>query len=349
MIVDVLDHKKWWASIPISASLAACAMCGYDHDWYCFAMILLGIISNGLTCLVVGSASVVLEGVKPADNAPPGDGMLVDDSSNHIVILKGAEEDVNGITKGRVYLEYLPRVWMKKRSPGLPREPSGATPDLEQAPEEKGRQNGALDFGALLLGMQSLLQLLLIPQGTLFGQLMFLSSFVISWVYNLYLSSLDKEKIQQELLFKTLNVDVGSMSRFELGTRTTAAVFATLVLRPPSPIKLLNCFLPNKTAVWNRWREHVGGYINAEGVGMELKPLESCNDAGFTEEEKSLLKQLLDDAKEAIRGYNEKFLKKSSDSVSPFGTLSQRHGSSERLLSPTRSPSTRGSAFNQPA
>ncbi|KAG2343630.1 hypothetical protein BDR05DRAFT_286273 [Suillus weaverae] len=97
--------------------------------------------------------------------------------------------------------------------------------------------------------MQSLLQLLLIPQGTLFGQIMFLSSFIISWVYNLYLSSLDKEKIQQQLLFKTPKV--GLMSGFELSTRPTAAVFATLVLRPHpesasafETVKFLKCSLP---------------------------------------------------------------------------------------------------------
>ncbi|KAG2033629.1 hypothetical protein BDR03DRAFT_967088, partial [Suillus americanus] len=78
--------------------------------------------------------------------------------------------------------------------------------------------------------MESLLQLLLILQGTLFGQIMFLSSTIISWVCNLYLSTLNKEKIQQQLLFKMLKV--GRMSRFELSTRPTATVFATLVLRP---------------------------------------------------------------------------------------------------------------------
>jgi len=55
----------------------------------------------------------------------------------------------------------------------------------------------------LLLGIQSLLQLLPIPQpGTLLDQILFLSSFIIFWAYNLYLSSLDKEKTQQKLLFE---------------------------------------------------------------------------------------------------------------------------------------------------
>jgi hypothetical protein len=110
LIVKVQDHHIWLAGIPISASLIACALCAYSRDWYCLAMIFLGIISNGLTCLVVGSASVVLKGVQPAAGTPPGDGMLVDDSSNHIVILKGEERDVNWVTKGKFRLEYLPSV-----------------------------------------------------------------------------------------------------------------------------------------------------------------------------------------------------------------------------------------------
>ncbi|KAG0702437.1 hypothetical protein DFH29DRAFT_502260 [Suillus ampliporus] len=305
-IVNVLNHKKWLAGIPISASLTACALCAYNHDWYCFAMILLGIMSNGVTCLVVGSASVVLKGVKPATGAPCGDGMLVDDRSSHIVILKGAEKDVNGVTKGSFCLEYLPRVWMKKRSPNDTLGSCSSTGQLESMstssdPENASQKEGTKnDEGApelkeyreiglcgILLGMQSLLQLLLIPQGTLFGQMMFLSSFIISWVYNLYLSSLDKEKVQQRLLFETLQVGDHDMSRFELGTRTTTAVFATLLLRPstrPGPasfdaVKLLKRFLPNETVVWNKWREHVGKHIetinwmDGQDVATEMESL----------------------------------------------------------------------------
>jgi hypothetical protein len=172
----------------------------------------------------------------------------------------------------------------------------------------------------LLLSIQSLLQLLLIPQGTSFGQIMFLFSLVISWIYNLYLSSFFKEKVQQDLLFRTLDVKPTSM--FELGRRTTAAVFAALVLQPPSPveptqqppsIKFLKVFLPNETMVWEKWREHVGEHIgtavnwtqdtNREKVEEHLESLKNCNFAGMREMEKSLLECLLHDAVDAFEGY----------------------------------------------
>ncbi|OAX34206.1 hypothetical protein K503DRAFT_699132, partial [Rhizopogon vinicolor AM-OR11-026] len=243
LIVKVRDHQIWLARIPMSASLIACILCAYNRDWYCLAMIFLGIIANGLTCLLIGSASLVLKGVQSAYDARPGDGILVDDSSNHIVILKGAERDVNWVTKGKFRLEYLPSVW----------------------------KHMEIGLCGLLLSIQSFLQLLLIPQGTTFGQIMFLSSFVISWAYNLYFSSLYREKIQQDLLLETLKVTF--TSKFKLGTRTIAAVFTTLVLRPhsstkpqppsqtePKPSstnKFLKYILPNETAMWDEWREHV--------------------------------------------------------------------------------------------
>jgi len=67
--------------IPIPESLVACALVMPRDDF-------LGIISSGLTCLVVGSASLSSEGVEPANDAPPGHGIQVDDSLNHMVVLE---------------------------------------------------------------------------------------------------------------------------------------------------------------------------------------------------------------------------------------------------------------------
>ncbi|OJA08059.1 hypothetical protein AZE42_12496 [Rhizopogon vesiculosus] len=291
LTVKLRDIHVRLASIPMSTSLIACALCAYNRDWYCLTMIFLGIISNGLTCLVMGSAPLVLERVQSAAGAPPGGRMLVDDSSNHIVILKGEERDIKWVTTGKFRLAYLPSVWMKK-SFGTSR--TGANSDSEKLVQGRGNElcgplfprpeeyrgieeHRGIGLCRLLLGIQSLLQLLLIPQGTTFGQIMFLSSFIISWAYNLYLLSIDSERIQQHLLVETLNVT--RTSKFKLGTRTTTAVFTTLVLRshssskpqppsqtepkPSSTNKFLKYFLPNETVMWDEWREHVGSHIEA--------------------------------------------------------------------------------------
>jgi hypothetical protein len=376
---EVQPHHAWAAIIPISASWVACALCAYSRDWYCLAMIYLGIMSNGLTCLIVGSASVILEGVNPAAEAPPGDGMLVDDSSNHIVILQGKEEDVNWITKGRFRLKYLPIVRTKKRHPET-EPPTGASmsADLEKGSNQQAEQStketpghakktpepeqyNKIGFCALLLGIQSLLQVLLIPQGTLFGQVMFLSSFVISWAYNLYLSSLDKEKVQQKLLFKTLGVE--PTSKFKLGTRTTAAVFTTLILRPlpqdkPQPycpIKFLKCFLPNETAVWDKWRQHVGEHIETTNwTGDKVASLEEPDTTGLSEKDRALLGELLKDARSACEAYYKYLKEQASENLSDNqgvggGSFQHRPSqSSDTLLGTMSSSRSRPSKRCQP-
>ncbi|KAG1735721.1 uncharacterized protein EDB91DRAFT_1337591 [Suillus paluster] len=122
---------------------------------------------------------------------------------------------------------------------------------------------------SLLLLVQLLGQVLLIPQGTFFGQIMFLSAFAASWAYNLYLSSMGKEYIQQMLLLEVLNLNEQHMRTHSLGTRTTAAVFACLILQPRSvgadqwkkagfePEVIIHKFIPNNTPVWSRWREKI--------------------------------------------------------------------------------------------
>ncbi|KAG6373822.1 hypothetical protein JVT61DRAFT_5967 [Boletus reticuloceps] len=78
-------------------------MCAMVADWFSCSMILLGIVSNGVACLVIGSGELSLDTVKkPAPGAPPGDGMLIGDDT--VIVVRGAEKDVNAITKGKFVL-----------------------------------------------------------------------------------------------------------------------------------------------------------------------------------------------------------------------------------------------------
>ncbi|KAG2362395.1 hypothetical protein BDR07DRAFT_1460919 [Suillus spraguei] len=256
---EILPHcdsklRMFAAVLTIAVSFTTCALCGWTYDWFCCSMILLGIISSGMSSFVIGSASLELQGVKPAPTAPPGDGMLMD--GDDIVLLLGKEENVATITRGKFTLNYQPWVrWKSSRkekrkhsvpSDGTESANSNHKKDLETGVENNPSDRGlnqeavpmkdeyaAIGLCSLLLIIQLLGQLLLIPQGTLFGQIMFLSSFAASWAYNLYLSSIDKENIQQELLLRILNLDEQHIKTYSLGTRTTAAVFACLMLQPP--------------------------------------------------------------------------------------------------------------------
>ncbi|KAG1751075.1 hypothetical protein EDB19DRAFT_1846049 [Suillus lakei] len=268
------------AILPIAVSFITCSLCGLTHDWFCFFMILLGIVSNGMSSLILGSACLRLQGVKPPPTAPPGDGMLMD--GDNIVLLLGKEEDIATITRGRFILEYAP--WDV-----MPLEPV---------------RNEYLPIGAcsLLLVIQLLAQLLLIPQGTLFGQMMFLTSFAFSWAYNLYLSSIDNEYIQEQLLLKALYLEKKHMRKYFFGTRTTAAVFACLMLQPRfKPESIICNFIPNETQVWATWREKV-----LEVMRTRIHNPETCHsllqisdeeEREFEQDDKILLAQLLGDAR----------------------------------------------------
>ncbi|KAG1873524.1 hypothetical protein DFJ58DRAFT_695676 [Suillus subalutaceus] len=276
------------AILPIGVSFITCALCGWAHDWFCFSMILLGIVLNGIFSVVIGSARLKLQGVNSAPTAPPGDGMLMD--GDDIVLLIGKERDVATITRGKFILEYDP--W----------------------PVEY--EYAAIGFCSLLFIIQFLCQLLLIPQGTLFGQIMFLSSLVASWAYNSYLSLIDNEYIQQQLILEGLHLEEHHMMTYSLGTRTTAAVFACLVLQPPVICaesewvdldfeleSVIRAFIPNDTQVWVTWRKKISEAMRQRNSNQDachgLLKMSSEEESYFEAGERKLLKNLLEDAKTA--------------------------------------------------
>ncbi|KAF8547133.1 hypothetical protein OG21DRAFT_959906 [Imleria badia] len=279
--------------IPITTSVVTCLMCALVFDWYSCSMILIGIISSGLASLVIGKGKLVITSVKnPAAGVPPGHGILM--GEDEVVVIKGEERDVNAITKGRYDL--------KTHS--------------KQGDLEKGavRSYHAIGLCSLLLLLQFLLQLLLVPQGMLFGQIMFLVSLGVSWGYSSYLSSLEKEKIQADILFETLGNP--EMLRFCAGTRTTMAVFVCLLVfhgvKRSSPeedrasrIKIICSCLANDTPAWGRWREKVVQQLLNIDDGSDSLPYlaEDEEDRALLESERKLLKVLLEDAGAAFRGY----------------------------------------------
>ncbi|KAI0670690.1 hypothetical protein C8Q78DRAFT_140787 [Trametes maxima] len=221
------------ACIPILASIAACASCAVLHDWYSFASILIGIIASGVSCYVIGMGVLTFSHPEAAPGAPRGDGVM-DSGGNELVVVRGEEKAVNSITRGCFSLEY-----------------------------DSKPQYHTIGASAMLLTLQFLAQLLLIPQGTLHGQILFLASLAFSWGYNSYLSSLDKASIQRTILIdqvlRIADKDAG-MKKYELGTRTQMVVFTLLALAPAKETalkKVLDDLLPNDTDVWNLWKAHV--------------------------------------------------------------------------------------------
>jgi hypothetical protein len=203
-------------------------------------------------------------------------------TQNGVIILKGKEKNVNAITKGKFSLQ------------------------LKGAPEYT-----AVGLCSLLLEVQFLLQLLLIPQGSLFGQIMFLTSVVASWAYNSFLASLDKGKLQRKLFFNTIGLHQKVMLGFEASTRTSMAAFACFVLcedlpRPLKgiePMKFLLEFLPNETPVWQKWRAQVVAQVEKEEDEKSIFQPGNVDMSGLTSNEQTLLATLLQDANDAYEGY----------------------------------------------
>ncbi|KAG1735712.1 uncharacterized protein EDB91DRAFT_1250338 [Suillus paluster] len=272
-------HHALLAAIPIVISLATSALSAASGDWLAFALILLGVMSSGTSCFVIGSARLEFASVKEAaPGTPLADGILL--TRNDVVIVRGAEKDINPITKGTFVLR------------------------MDGGPEFR-----RIGLCSLLLLAQFLLQLLFIPLATTFGQIMFISSLAASWAYNSFLSSLEQEKIQVDILWKALHDP--RMSKFGLKSRAAQAVFVCLVLsdgvQKPSvdfkPKKVLECFISNDTRVWNTWRDKVTKELenNDEEKSFKLSP----DDLRGFKDERVLLKSLLQDAQNAYRGYQE--------------------------------------------
>ena len=279
--------------IPITASVVTCLMCALFRDWIGFFMILIGIMSNGWACFVIGKGKLRITSVRePAPGAPPGHGILM--GEDEVMVIRGKERDVNAITKGRFDLKMD---WIHGN------EENGTVPNYH-----------GVGVCSLLLLLQFLLQLLLIPQGTLFGQVMFLVSIGVSRVYNSYLSSLEKEKILTDLLFETLGKPV--ILRFRAGTRTTMAVFVCLLVfhgvKRTSPeedkaarVRVLRSCLGNDSAVWGRWTDKVAQQLLNIGDESEIWPDLAVDekDRALVGPDRALLGVLLEDARVAFRGY----------------------------------------------
>jgi hypothetical protein len=265
------------ASIPILSSLATCILCGVYEDWYCFSMILLGIITNGLSCFVIGSAKLFFTHPKPAPSSPMGDGVMMD--GKEVVILLGVEGAVNSVTRGEFSLVF-------KDSPN----------------------HGSVGMCSLLLILQFVAQLLLIPQGSLFGQILFVASLGVSWAYNSYLSSSDREKIQRRTLREKILPDM-KLEKYKLGTWTTTVVFVLLVLRSSNPEKLLNRLCPNDTNTWKIWKKAVLEKVK----GNEPLSFDDDDYEGVDEGERPLLEMLYGDAETAYNGFREVVPGKSDD------------------------------------
>ncbi|KAF4576864.1 hypothetical protein EYR40_001113 [Pleurotus pulmonarius] len=297
------------ASIPMSMNIACCILCGLSAEWFAFGVILYGILCNGMACYLIGSAEIFLRHPQPSPYSPSGNGIL--DDRDHFVVCRGTEADINYIVKGKIVVKYS---------------------------NDEGYNK--IGLSAMSLTVQFIAQLFLIPLSGLFGQIMFLSTLAISWIYNAYISSIDKDQLQQRLLVKNLPLKQSTgkrVSKVEMPTRTSAVVFAMLSGLPYSELKvdssdryargILDSLLPKDTEVWEEWRALVlprvkklvesdikSRLITKSPAIPQPDPLEDLfdfklNEYGETDRDGSLLRDLLDDTQGAYESFYDMFLK----------------------------------------
>lgn len=261
------------ASLPIATSIGTCALCALFGDWCASLLILVGMIASGVSCLVLGSADFVFTHPEPAKGSPAGDGIL--GSDKEFVLLRGTEAAVNSVTRGTFSLRF----------------------------STEGHYN-LIRWCSYLSFIQCTTQLLLIPQASLFGQVMFIGSLGVSALYNALLSSLDKEKIHRKLLVDRV-LESPPLTKYTLGTRTTAVVFMLLILKLQDPTRLLNEYLPNDTKVWKAWKATILERLRHPDDPSFAFESQAGDLDGFTPQEKDLLGLLYDDARAAYHGYKD--------------------------------------------
>ncbi|KAI6161044.1 hypothetical protein EDD17DRAFT_1591905 [Pisolithus thermaeus] len=264
------------AFVPIAISLSTCFACGCYHQWYAFSMILVGILSRGFACLFIGSGNLVFDHPKPAEGSPPGDGVLGCDQD--LVLLKGNEYVVNAITRGRFFFRFRSKYTCRM-----------------------------VEGCSILLIVQAIAQLIFIPQSKLFGQLMFVSSLAVSWIYNLWLSSRDKGEVKEAIFKQVLGEP--SLTKFVLPNRVSAVVFLLLVSNNPrtssNPKKLkkiMDIFLPSDSEVWEIWKDTVAERLKS-GQALQFSDTHWNREELTEDDDRKLLKTLFEDAKDAVKAY----------------------------------------------
>ena len=344
IVYPTLSHHRsvLLAVVPIGASIGACIGCALTADWWSFSSILLGMLANGCTCFVLGSGKLTFKHCRPAQGAARSASIFTANRAG-VVVIRGEPGAVNCLTRGRFYLEYekpsTPASVVQQSDDGqenlapLPEQipPAANNDSVENGLEKQSKRangmedtsstpNGAqpnsfrIGLCSILLTIQFLVQLLLIPQGVLFGQIMFLSTLAVSWGYNTYLSSINREDVQTSILCRILELEEKHVRKFEFGTWTAMCTFACLVLHgdeplPSDALTVLNALLPQTSEVWVKWREVVNAKLRLLEPWTIKKPdyevgVGPAGEAkSFSDEDQELLRDLLLDAQAAHNRY----------------------------------------------
>ncbi|THV00520.1 hypothetical protein K435DRAFT_656965 [Dendrothele bispora CBS 962.96] len=220
-------RKPWLLAlnfIPVACSIGLSVTSALAGDWFVFSLILAGSVVHGLTSLVLGSGKIKVSFPNPQsemENNVRGDGMMV--SGNHVLVILGEVTEVNMITQATIEIQFPD--WVEKSDYGV------------------------VGICCLASTLLLLMQIFLVAQATLFGQILFLISFGVSWLFNTYLASIDKNDLHKKALdegsrpkdsekgkdskeFGVWNIDQERIREYTFQNRIAAAIAMLYILEP---------------------------------------------------------------------------------------------------------------------
>ncbi|KAL4062821.1 hypothetical protein V8B97DRAFT_1848631, partial [Scleroderma yunnanense] len=196
-------------------------------DWIYASTITLGMLANSLACIAIGAGRSVFQRSThdDSDGFVNRNGILV--AENDVIALKGSVKVVETVTHGTFLLRF----------PGEP-------------------ECRYLKLCIALLLLLPIVQILLIPQGSLLGQICFVVSITVSWIYNTWLASWGTETRQREACIRNV-LRIPVVWRYRFGTKTAAAVFTSLALDPQNPNRIVDAIITNDIPALGRFKDDI--------------------------------------------------------------------------------------------
>ncbi|OAX30767.1 hypothetical protein K503DRAFT_818235 [Rhizopogon vinicolor AM-OR11-026] len=136
----------------------------------------------------------------------------------------------------------------------------------------------------------------------------------ISWMYNPFLSSLENEKVQGDVLCKALRIGENSIKEYHILNRRSRAVFPCSILSDGVEENegfdaecMLSLFVSNRTRVWSRWRATAARELKSTDTNKSFEATEDRE--GLGKDECRLLDTFLEDTRLAYNAYRKRSTK----------------------------------------
>jgi hypothetical protein len=230
-------RKAMYGLAALAVDVAFLVILAVIEEWWIFSIILASIVCN--FSFVNSLRSCKIEVVKhkvSSNDTPPGHGIFAHDTENTFIAVFGTEDMVNNIAKTKLQVT---------------------------------RTGAELWTGMACMSMQLLFlaQILITPQGSLAGQIIFLASLLVGWIANACYSYIDVTEAQRQIVRN----NSGTMHALTLqGDRTQVLLLlAFLVGLHGDDFKEIYSNLLAKSADWKKALDAVSKKVEIKDYQIE--------------------------------------------------------------------------------